>query len=219
MVGQKRSWPEEASADESLLTNIPAFKARRNGGLYLSETIKAPTPVCTNGNSSLCAEVSRILHAEPADFRVILGLNPMASLDISAIESQYRRLMLLLHPDKRNHLNEIDAGGRHSCDEAFRLVQDAVHAAKREWQRVKMPDPVHESQKRMLRMQEIQRQQSRNAQQRYQQQSEQALVASLHIDIERAMSSKASCQTAPQPQSASATDKEILKLLGQLAPM
>merc|ERR1712083_1248710 len=40
--------------------------------------------------------------------------------------------MKLLHPDKRSACGEIEAGGRESCDEAVRLVQQAWVDAKRD---------------------------------------------------------------------------------------
>mmetsp|Transcript_49499 Transcript_49499/g.131340 ORF Transcript_49499/g.131340 Transcript_49499/m.131340 type:complete len:214 (-) Transcript_49499:40-681(-) len=130
--------------------------------------------------STLTLEVRRIVALGSAHFSRILNLSSSEPSDLSVIQSRYRRLMLLLHPDKRCPLEESRAGGREFCDEALRSVQNAMLNAKAE----ALPDERAELQKTILRMQRIQRQQARQAMIRHQ---EPVDVSSLLREVTQAM--------------------------------
>jgi len=80
---------------------------------------------------SFVTEVMRIVRCPVSDPRQVLGLQPADRRDLQAVQSRYRQLMRLLHPDKRKAEEEIRAGGREVCDEAVRRVQEAHEAVRR----------------------------------------------------------------------------------------
>merc|ERR1712187_921672 len=88
--------------------------------------------------------------------------------------SKYRRLMRLLHPDKRRDEEVSRAGGKERCDAAVHLVQSALQAAKQ----VAEDDPRLRLQHSMsTRLQEIQKEQARQARHRQQTQPDRELDA------------------------------------------
>lgn len=112
-----------------------------------------------SGARAFAAEVRRVLACAPANHRGILGLVAEECGDAQAIQSRYRHLMRLLHPDKRRADEEEEAGGKARCNEAVGLVQKALAAAKKAAQ----DDPRLLAQSRHARMQEEQRLQARQA--------------------------------------------------------
>ena len=64
------------------------------------------------------------------DYREILGLGD--DLELSAVQSRYRQLMRLLHPDKRGAMT---ASAQASCDQAMERVQEALAGLKKDMQR------------------------------------------------------------------------------------
>eukprot|EP00928_Gymnodinium_smaydae_P054258 TRINITY_DN38065_c0_g1_i1.p1 TRINITY_DN38065_c0_g1~~TRINITY_DN38065_c0_g1_i1.p1 ORF type:complete len:452 (-),score=94.65 TRINITY_DN38065_c0_g1_i1:24-1241(-) len=113
-------------------------------------------------NLLLAEEVRRVLACAPSNYRGILDLSQSEWGDLQAINSRYRRLMRLLHPDKRKDVDVIGAGGKQRCDEAVERVQAALTAAKKAAQ----ADPRFAAQRAMATsQQEAARQQARRAQQ------------------------------------------------------
>merc|ERR1719210_1361227 len=142
----------------------------------------APTlPSVEPEEEIFAAEVKRIRSVGSWDFRRTLNLDPSESWDLQVVQTRYRHLMRLLHPDKRCKAGEIRAGGRIPCDEAVELVQQALQNAKRELNVTQ--DSSQQAQQSMRRLQEVQRQRARQAMQRQQQ----AEVGRLVADIDRAL--------------------------------
>jgi len=126
------------------------------------------------------AEVLRIVRCKSsADYRQVLGLPMHEACDLQAVQSRYRQLMRLLHPDKRRVEDEARAGGRDVCDEAVRRVQRALESARGSssptasasasaaaWGAEAPPRSEAPALASLRRMQEIQRQQARQAMQR-----------------------------------------------------
>lgn len=171
-----------------------------------------------NDERALAAEVRRIrlCVGAPNQHRQVLGLEPPYCWNLQLVQSRYRQLMRLLHPDKRSKAAEALAGGHSACDEAVSLVQAALQKAKQEVQTG--PDPVQLAQDSMRRMQEAERQRARYAMQRQQQLE----VSTLAEDVERALAEvampdeRAGVQIGFQrPDN---TAQEIMSLLAQLAP-
>jgi hypothetical protein len=75
--------------------------------------------------------VRRVVRGSGADFREVLGLEP-GTTDMKTIQSRYRQLMRMLHPDKRTAEEEAMVGGKNVCDEAVAMVQKAMQAAKQD---------------------------------------------------------------------------------------
>jgi len=170
----------------------------------------------------LVAEVQRIRAAGVSDdYRRVLDLHPGECWDLPSIQSRYRNLMRLLHPDKRGIAAEARAGGRECCDEAITILQRAVEQAKQEVG--KDLDPRMRVQQDMRRMQEIQRTRARQAMQRHQQPQ----ASSLAADIDRALAacprcgvvncSKRECLATSHMQP-DPTSQKILEALAQLTP-
>lgn len=113
-------------------------------------------------HSQIVREVHRILESQAGDYARILDLPFEERHDLQTIQTRYRRLMRLLHPDKRSKEDEVLVGGRENCDTALQIVQEACSLAKQDADSRPRPKPseVH------LRLQEIQRQQARQAMQR-----------------------------------------------------
>lgn len=165
----------------------------------------------------LVAEVQRIRAAGISDdYRRVLDLHPGECWELSTIQSRYRSLMRLLHPDKRAAAAEARAGGRECCDEAIAILQRAVEQAKQELG--KDMDPQMRAQQDMRRMQEIQRTRARQAMQRH----HQSQPTSLAADIDRALAEgapstrsqfSATAHTQPDP-----TSQKIMEALAQLTP-
>eukprot|EP00913_Durusdinium_trenchii_P021529 g20231.t1 len=79
---------------------------------------------------NLTSEVSRIRLAAVDDYREILGLSQEGDLELSAVQSKYRQIMRLLHPDKRDA--SMGAASQTACDEAMERVQQALQGLKKE---------------------------------------------------------------------------------------
>merc|ERR1711956_59288 len=164
----------------------------------------------------LVAEVQRIRAAGISDdYRRVLDLHPGECWDLSTIQSRYRNLMRLLHPDKRGIAAEALAGGRECCDEAIAILQRAVEQAKQEVG--KDLDPQLRAQQDMRRMQEIQRTRARQAMQRHHQPQATSLAADIDRALAEGASSKserlATARAQPDP-----TSQKIMEALAQLTP-
>lgn len=123
-------------------------------------------PPGASGEECFEGEVRRIVACRDGDHVGILGLHTAELTDMQVVQSKYRRLMRLLHPDKRRKEEEARAGGKERCDEAVRRVQKAVEGIKQGGVALSMPQEEPEHIQRMRRMQEIQRTQARQAHQR-----------------------------------------------------
>lgn len=157
--GTERKWA--AGAASPLASGDASPTAGRAGGGGAAE--------------GLVAEVLRIVRCPShADYREVLGLLPDDAGDLQAAQSRYRQLMRLLHPDKRREEDETRAGGRDVCDEAIRRVQRALESARgsstssatnaQQSAASRTEDPAVQH---MRRMQEVQREQARQAMQRH----------------------------------------------------
>lgn len=166
---------------------------------------------------ALVAEVNRIRGAGGCDFRRIMGVNSGEAWDMTAIQSRYRHIMRLLHPDKRSKGGEARAGGPEACDEAIGLVQVALESAKREIGISADLDPTANLQQGMRRMQEVQRARARQAAQLQQQRQQKNDIGSLAADLDRALAGGA---PPVDPRAGSAQEdrkaKQIVDLLAQL---
>jgi len=169
----------------------------------------------------LIAEVQRIRSAGVSDdYRRVFDLHPGECWDLPTIQSRYRSLMRLLHPDKRGIQAEALAGGRECCDEAIAILQRAVDQAKREVVGKNL-DPRLQAQQDMRRMQEIQRTRARQAMQRHYQ----SQASSLADDIDRALAAcpRCGCVNCSQTECLAAaraqpdpTSQKIMEALAQL---
>lgn len=168
------SWAASSPADSS---SPPA-----------SPFVQSPAPVEPKRIESkpvderVAAEVQRIRSIGIGDYRRILELQPSESHDLQAVQTKYRQLMRLLHPDKRSAQGELRAGGRDVCDDAVRIVQHALKTAKDDLEGYE-PDAERRRQESMRRIQEMQRQNARHAAQRHQQ----TQVGQLSTEIDRAL--------------------------------
>lgn len=187
-------------------------------GLEILDSLPGRPLSGTGEEQVLAAEVRRIRLSAggPNDFRHILDLEPPHCWNLQLVQSRYRQLMRVLHPDKRSKAGEALAGGRSACDEAVGLVQAALQHAKQEIE--SGPDPAQLAQESMRRMQEVERQRARLAMQR-QQQNEASTLAE---DVERALAEVAMPDEQviagsgfSQPDN---TAQEIMSLLARLAP-
>lgn len=207
-------------APDYVASETKGIKAATPGmeGEFVSREFRRQEPE----EAMLVAEVQRIRSAGVSDdYRRVLDLHPGECWDLPTIQSRYRNLMRLLHPDKRGIAGEARAGGRECCDEAITILQRAVDQAKQEVG--KDLDPRLRAQQDMRRMQEIQRTRARQAMQRHQQ----SQVSSLAADIDRALAacphcgivncSKTEClattRTQPDP-----TSQKIMEAVAQLSP-
>lgn len=186
---------------------------------------KAPRVAPGPQDGGFVAEVLRIQSASPLDWRCVLGLHPAECQDLQSIQSRYRHLMLMLHPDKRRKDEEAAVGGREVCDALVGVVQQALHRARKALE----PDPATQAHERMRQMQELQRQQAREAQERQQRDQSAAAEAeagALLANVERSLlladlqSKLAQGAGSPRPAAASSTGpppseatQEILSLL------
>lgn len=172
------------------------------------------------------AEVQRVrCVGVGGDYRRLFNLQPDESFDLPAVQTRYRQMMRLLHPDKRSAESEAQAGGREVCDEAIRLAQSALETAKQELGGYEA-DPTRRAQEGMRRLQEVQRQLARQAQFRHQQASSVQEVGQLTTEIDRALAEQIS-RLAPGvpapvavPPAAMGSDskaQKIVDLLAQLA--
>jgi len=181
------------------------------------------------------AEVRRIRGVGSSNYRRLFELQPSESFDLQVVQTRYRQLMRLLHPDKRSALGEAQAGGREVCDEAIRLAQRALETARQELGGYEA-DPTRRAQESMRRMQEVQRQQARQALVRQQQ----AEVGELSCEIDKVLarqlgaaaagpagsplggaapSPPPSCSAgAARPAATDATSQQIADLLARMAP-
>lgn len=148
----------------------------------------------TSEEQALVDEVSRIRSTSSADFRRVLDLQREEYGDPQAIQSRYRQLMRLLHPDKRGAEAEERAGGREACDEAISKLQDALESAKQA--ATAGPDPQQEAHDSMRRLQELQRQRAQEAAMAASRKREQEQVSNLMMDLEAALAA-----SAPPPPS------------------
>eukprot|EP00435_Cladocopium_sp_Y103_P065641 s800_g27.t1 len=115
---------------------------------------------------SLSSEVARIRAAAVDDYREILGLSQQGDLEVSQVQSRYRQIMRLLHPDKRDA--SMSAAALAACDEAMERVQQALQGLKKEIE--VGPDPSFVARQSMRRMQELQRLRAQQARQRQEEQ-------------------------------------------------
>lgn len=166
------------SASRAALTQQIPSAALQAGRLSLEGLMPDldVVPPGGDGAENVIAEVQRILGINTKDYRRVLDLLTSEWHDLQAIQSKYRRLMRLLHPDKRRKDVERRAGGKDRCDLAVRLVQEAMTAAKKEvpsTSEYQAPstseappvDPQRDVKERMRQMQEAQRRQARMAMQ------------------------------------------------------
>ncbi|CAL1136995.1 unnamed protein product [Cladocopium goreaui] len=154
----------------------PAFGAAL-GRLILGEEVElnealeearrsmGSTPMPEPG-MSLSSEVARIRAAAVDDYREILGLSQEGDLEVSQVQSRYRQIMRLLHPDKRDA--SMSAAALTACDEAMERVQQALQGLKKEIE--VGPDPSFVARQSMRRMQELQRLRAQQARQRQEEQ-------------------------------------------------
>jgi len=189
-------------------------------------------------DDAFASEVLRITNAGDMDYRGVLGLQSHEGLDLQSVLSKYRRLMRLLHPDKRREDEVARAGGRERCDEALRLVQQAAASAKKELQPAmpqQRPVPTSESRpagplfsqhvsqpmssgaeevhSNLRRVQEVQRQQARQAMQRHQSGPN---VESLLEDISQVLGPE-SAAARRRPAEAPPSNSTTAQLMGLLA--
>lgn len=189
--------------------------ALKAGRLSFDDVV--PAPPGFDVNDTFASEVYRITGIGTSDYKCIFDLQPSEWNDLNLIQSKYRHLMRLLHPDKRRKDEEVRAGGRDRCDRAVRLVQEALSKAKKEAQ----PDPDQELKNEMRRMQEMQRQRARMAQQREAPTPREAAPAapdldSLLSDISQVLGTAAPAATAAAPPSSSNTTSELMDLLASM---
>lgn len=124
---------------------------------------------------SLSSQLSRIRTAAVDDHREILGLSQEGDLHLSQVQSSYRQIMRLLHPDKRDA--SMSVADQKACDEAMERVQQALQGLKVEIE--KGPDPSLVARQSMRRMQELQRLRAQQARQRQQEQQMETLLKDL----------------------------------------
>lgn len=149
-----------------------------------NQGIAGKTAATALEDTGLMAQVARIQRVAGNDFRAILGLGPLGqSLELQTVQSNYRQLMRLLHPDKRNQAAESAAGGKEVCDDAMERVQKALLSAKKEIE-AGGPDATVIAMDSMRRMQEIQRQRARQAMKR----QEDKDLGSMMADIDAVLS-------------------------------
>merc|ERR1711879_198481 len=74
-------------------------------------------------------EVTRITDMAPNNWRGTLGLNATDDA-VKSAPTLYRRLMKILHPDKRTAHGEMLAGGSERCNAALDRVQVALEMVK-----------------------------------------------------------------------------------------
>uniref|UniRef100_A0A7S4QE34 J domain-containing protein n=1 Tax=Alexandrium monilatum TaxID=311494 RepID=A0A7S4QE34_9DINO len=161
----------------------------------------------------LVAEVRRVTDVGGSDYRRVLDLHPGESWDMQVVQTRFRQLMRLLHPDKRSKVGEARAGGREICDEAVNLVLEALQAAKRELLGGDEQDPQRRAQQDMRRLQEVQRQRARQAMHRQQQ----SAAGKLAADIDRALAPQTeAAPSAEVPGRPDPTGREIAGLLARL---
>ncbi|CAK9053555.1 unnamed protein product [Durusdinium trenchii] len=153
---------------------------------------------------NLTSEVSRIRLAAVDDYREILGLSQEGDLELSAVQSKYRQIMRLLHPDKRDA--SMGAASQTACDEAMERVQQALQGLKKEIE--VGPDPSFVARQGMRRMQELQRLRAQQARQKQQEHQMGALIQ----DLDQARSAG---EATSSPKEDDATS-QILRLLSQL---
>mmetsp|Transcript_26719 Transcript_26719/g.49028 ORF Transcript_26719/g.49028 Transcript_26719/m.49028 type:complete len:301 (-) Transcript_26719:45-947(-) len=119
----------------------PAKKPRDSDG-FAGTTSEATRQF--SGELTLAKEVDRIHGAmrSGSDCMVVLGVLGRTP-QLQDVRTQYRRLLLLLHADKRSPKEEQAAGGKTRCDEAFRAVRDAKKLAA-DRLRVRTAEPTSE---------------------------------------------------------------------------
>ncbi|CAE7408414.1 unnamed protein product, partial [Symbiodinium sp. CCMP2592] len=138
-------------------------------------------------------------------------------LELPVVQSRYRQIMRLLHPDKRSAEAEASAGGRVACEEAFQRVQIALEAAKKEIE--KGPDPCNIARQSMRRMQELQRQRTQQAMQRQREDQAGVLMKDLATasraspEPRRESLQKQRCGPSAEGAEEDATAQEIMQLL------
>lgn len=113
-------------------------------------------------------EVQRIISVGASDYRAVLELEPNEFWDLQAIQSRYRQIMRILHPDKRKAEDVAYAGGEELCNQAVELVQEALAHAKRH------VTPAGAAHDRARRLQELTCTQARHAMQRAEREAEEA---------------------------------------------
>lgn len=178
------------------------------------------SPASTDREETLASEVSRISRAPADDVREILGLGCDMELELPVVQSRYRQIMRLLHPDKRSAEAEASAGGRVACEEAFQRVQIALEAAKKEIE--KGPDPCNIARQSMRRMQELQRQRTQQAMQRQREDQAGGLMKDLATasraspEPGRESLQKQRCGPSAESTEEDATAQEIMQLLAQM---
>lgn len=221
--------------DEDLPDTAQAAKVQVSGVATDQNVASASLAPASSAEESFVAEVWRITSARGTEYRSILGLQSSERNDLQAVQSKYRRLMRLLHPDKRRDDEVERAGGLERCDEAVRLVQQAAASAKKELQPVvqeqvqssnaqsapssaSRPVPftrgaTAEVYSHLKRVQEVQRQQARQAMQRNQSGPD---VDSLLEDISQALGDKPS-ERAVRAAEAPPSNSTTAQLMGLLA--
>lgn len=201
--------PSSSRAMPSATRQVPSA-ALQAGRLSLD----AYMPVPPGPEETFAAEVWRITGMGNADYRCVLGLEPSEWGDLQAVQSRYRRLMRLLHPDKRREDEQTRAGGKERCDLAVRLVQEAMGKARDQAK----PDPQKDVKESMRRNQELQRRQSRTAMQRQAPKANEAVdldAESLLSEISDALGEGGPVRGATTPPPSDTTSE----LLGLLASM
>mmetsp|Transcript_11201 Transcript_11201/g.25521 ORF Transcript_11201/g.25521 Transcript_11201/m.25521 type:complete len:296 (-) Transcript_11201:40-927(-) len=113
---------------EPVLEPRPAKRQREDADLI--DTTSEATGTRPSGELSLLKEVNRIHGAisSGSDCMAVLALFGRTP-QLQDVRTQYRRLLLLLHADKRTEGEEKAAGGKNRCDEAFRAVREAKKRA------------------------------------------------------------------------------------------
>lgn len=185
---------------EEVELNEALEEARRSMG---STPSAMPEP-----SMSLSSEVARIRAAAVDDYREILGLSQEGDLEVSQVQSRYRQIMRLLHPDKRDA--SMSAAALTACDEAMERVQQAFQGLKKEIE--VGPDPSLVARQSMRRMQELQRLRAQQARQRQEEQQMGMLLKDLdqvQPDLGRAASSP--------PKEDDATNQILQLLASQLS--
>lgn len=184
--------------------------ALQAGRLSFDEILPAPP----SADETFASEVWRITGVGIPDYKRVFGLEQSEFDDLQLIQSKYRHLMRLLHPDKRRKDEEARAGGKERCDLAVRLVQEALSKAKKQVQPT--TDSKQDLQEEMRRMQEMQRRRARMAMQRQVPSNDATApsdVESLLSDISQALGSSG---TAPAESTTSSTTAELIGLLANM---
>jgi hypothetical protein len=120
--------PFHTQREASPAQQVPSV-ALQAGRFSLDGLVPGTAPPAPD--EAFASEVWRITGIDSNDYRRVLDLESHEFLDMNVISSKYRRLMRLLHPDKRRAEEQSRAGGKQRCDLAMKRVQEALNSAKK----------------------------------------------------------------------------------------